>query len=78
MDYNIKHRGLLNINTKSIIRRIGETEMVKKDNEIERGYRKGKSIFGMTRTQKRAHIIIKSDNNTTSGLYTIEGFFVAS
>jgi hypothetical protein len=67
-----------NTYTESITIRIGDTEMVTKDNEIERGYRNGKSIIDMTRTQKRLHIIIKIDNYTKRGLYSVGGFFLAS
>ncbi len=49
--------------------------MVTKGNEIEVGSRSIKTIFDITRTQKRLHIIIKIDNYTKRSLYTIGGFF---
>ena len=48
--------------------------MATNGNEIEHGSLNGKTIFDRTIVQKRAHIIIRKDNYTKRGLYTIEGF----
>lgn len=52
--------------------------MATNDIEIERGSLNGETIFDITRTKKRAHIIIRKDNYTKRSLYTIMGFFIAS